>query len=162
MRLTNSLRDAFVNGVLRDIPVIDYNEIMRKTALQAAKDVMPVEVRAAYEKHPSWFQENWGRRLGGEYFYLPVPNETEFSSEANQTIKDLAARKSEQTEKIDEIRRRLRGAAYSVSTTKALREMFPEFSQYIPEDETKTKNLPALANIVADVIKAGWPKGKPA
>jgi hypothetical protein len=37
----------------------------------------------------------------------------------------------------------------------------PEFEKYFPaEDAPISKNLPALANMVADLTKLGWPKGK--
>ena len=34
----------------------------------------------------------------------------------------------------------------------------PEFAKYLPKAVAKTDNLPAVANLVADFVKAGWPK----
>ena len=52
-------------------------------------------------------------------------------------------------------------AAMSCTTRKALANLLPEFEQYLPEDTPAAiRSLPAIANIVADFSKAGWPKDK--
>jgi hypothetical protein len=55
--------------------------------------------------------------------------------------------------------RSLNSAIMSCTTLAALKKTFPEFEKYYPTEEQPTKNLPALANVVADLTKLGWPKG---
>ena len=46
----------------------------------------------------------------------------------------------------------------TVFTVDKFFEAFPEFEKYLPSEAQPTKNLPALANVVADLSKLGWPK----
>ena len=56
---------------------------------------------------------------------------------------------------------KLRAVAYSVTTRKALAAALPEFEKYLPPDDAAAiRTLPVVANVVADFVKAGWPKGK--
>lgn len=50
--------------------------------------------------------------------------------------------------------------AETCSTLKTAKERLPEFEKYLPTERgtTGTINLP-VANTVADLINAGWPKG---
>ncbi len=52
----------------------------------------------------------------------------------------------------------LRGVVEGCNTVKQLKEALPEFAKYAPHEEATSKNLPALANVVAEFSKAGWPK----
>jgi hypothetical protein len=54
----------------------------------------------------------------------------------------------------------LQNAIMACTTLKALETTFPEFKKYFPTETQPTKNLPALANVVADLSKLGWPKGE--
>lgn len=50
-------------------------------------------------------------------------------------------------------------AISACTTRKQAAEVLPEFEKYLPEDEPKAlRTLPALANVAADFVKAGWPK----
>ena len=58
-----------------------------------------------------------------------------------------------------ELETKLMAAANSCTTRKALVELLPEFEKYLPADQAAAcKTLPAVANIMADFVKAGWPK----
>lgn len=60
---------------------------------------------------------------------------------------------------MENLQTRLKGVAYACTTRKQLEEALPEFSSYLPEEEAKAaKNLPAVANVLSDFVKAGWPK----
>jgi hypothetical protein len=51
--------------------------------------------------------------------------------------------------------------AEGASTRKALVAALPEFEKYLPaEVEAPVRSLPAIANVVAEFTKAGWPKGE--
>jgi hypothetical protein len=57
-------------------------------------------------------------------------------------------------------KRKLQGIVEGCSTLKQLQTLMPEFKQYMPTEAAPTKNLPTVANMVADLSKLGWPKGK--
>lgn len=44
-------------------------------------------------------------------------------------------------------------------TRKAFVAMFPELEKYAPPEPAMGTNLPAIANVMADLTKLGWPKG---
>jgi hypothetical protein len=49
-------------------------------------------------------------------------------------------------------------AVGGVRTRKAFIEQFPEFEKYAPSETGKGSLLPAIANVVADLSRLGWPK----
>ena len=160
MRLTNSIRSAFVNSVMNDVPSVDYAELMQKEANRIGRAMMPPEIAAVYDKYPKWFEGEWAR-VGQWYGYGPFPrNNAEFRAEDIQAMDLLKQLEKEQNLALSRLRNQLEQAAASATTTKALAEMFPEFAKYLPAEETKTRNLPAIANVVADFMKAGWPKSQ--
>jgi hypothetical protein len=54
----------------------------------------------------------------------------------------------------------LTGAIYGIRTVKAFVAQFPELAKYAPAEPTMGTNLPAIANVMADLSKLGWPKSK--
>lgn len=162
MRLTNSIRSAFVKSVMNDTPSVDYTELMQKEANRIGRAMMPPEVAAAYDKHPDWFSAQW-TSIGKWQGYGPFPACTVYFVAADiQVMNQLKALEYEQHQARKQLRNQLEQIAASATTTKALAEALPEFARYLPTDEAKARNLPALANVVADFVKAGWPKSQPA
>ncbi len=58
-----------------------------------------------------------------------------------------------------EVGRNLKAAIMACSSVKQLNERLPEFKNYYPSAEKPVTTLPALANVVADLTKLGWPDG---
>lgn len=109
--------------------------------------------------------------MKGKYFYiknicayLPTGSDDVTIQKAldeNTELGELSVLRGEQKKKRQELESRLRSVAYSCSTLKQLNAALPEFEKYMPSDkEALAQNLPALANVVADFIAAGWPKDK--
>ena len=55
---------------------------------------------------------------------------------------------------------KLKGVIEACTTLKKLKELLPEFEAYFPTEAEPTKNLPAVANLVTDMMQMGWPKDK--
>lgn len=51
---------------------------------------------------------------------------------------------------------KLEGAIAPIRTRKQFINRFPEFSQHAPLEEGTCATLPAIANIVAELVKLGW------
>lgn len=68
------------------------------------------------------------------------------------------------TDTCNALKAKLTAAIAACFTLKQAKERLPEFVKYLPtdRDSTGTSNLPAVANLVADLVQLGWPKDKEA
>lgn len=171
MKLTNSIRQAFVRAAMQDVPQIDYEETIRKAVMDAAVRALPPAVRKVYddEKTRMYLEQTYMRfgdvsvtvcgrdgKWGEPDSQLPKLSKTDAA-----VLEALVAKYGAQTSSRAELEKKLYGAAYAVSTRKGLAELLPEFEKYLPADEASAnRSLPVVANIVADFTKAGWPKDK--
>lgn len=169
MRLTNFIRDAFIRSAMHDVPKKDYEEQAQKLAREFvkakfAKDFPSMDYDKAGES--GWFESSslqMPRFIGNIYMnvttgYGMLKNDEKLWAK----LEALSVKKKEQDENMSALEYRLRGVAYACTTRKQLEEALPEFKAYLPEEEAKAaKTLPAVANVLADFTKAGWPaKGK--
>ena len=159
MRLDKYDKQAIVKAIMADVPKPD--KVKRRADLQAAiVKAMSPDVRKVFKNTPgalkvSYFNDllydgmTWSTR---ELVVGDVPDDK---------LKELAAPYRAEDKAIDEARIKLQGAIEGCNTRKALMTRLPEFEKYYPaEDAPMSKNLPALANVMADLSKLGWPKGK--
>lgn len=163
MKLTNTIRDAFIRAAMNDVPSVDYDEQIRAIAMADIVDQLPPKVRAIWNdaslRH--WIKTDWNS-YGGVSLTHPSFDrlETTLRDEARQKVDELKAAADDQARQRNELKRKLKGCAYSVTTRKALVALLPEFEKYLPADEPAAlRTLPVVANVVADFVKAGWPKG---
>jgi hypothetical protein len=163
LRLTNYIRDAFVRAALDDVPRIDYDDQMEKKVLAHFVDQLPTKVRFV------WDDKALRPYVNTHYYHvhsisLNVPGSEKHSRRLPQALeaelKELSELDTQQTNRRNELKSKLRGVAYACTTRKALVDALPEFEKYLPPEDAPTKNLPMLANVVSDFVKAGWPKGK--
>jgi hypothetical protein len=168
MKLTNYMRDAFIRRVMNDVPQIDYDERIRALTLKIALALAPPAVRKLWADPE---QRRWLNTssvfVGSRSVMIPTPEaydarETHKEAvKADGALKDLCAVEASQAEQRKTLETKLRSVAYSVTTRKALADALPEFVKYLPPDEAAAiRTLPVVANVVADFIKAGWPKDK--
>jgi hypothetical protein len=160
MRLTKTIRESFVRAAMNDVPQTDYNEQITKLAKQEAEAMMPPEVAKAYKLHPDWFP-TVGHYIGYQagYVYIPLPSGLTMADKSKAKLLALAGDKVAQEKDRNALSAKLQAAADSVTTRKALVALLPEFEKYLPaDDEAACKTLPAVANLLADFSKAGWPK----
>ncbi len=168
MRLTKTLRDAFIRAAMADVPRIDYDEQIKKLVLDRAVELLPTKARACWEdakSRPFLNTRIWYTAVGG----VSVPaeefrGETDlpFTSEQRHVYNELVRLHKEQYKTFDELRTMLTSVANSITTRKTLVERLPEFEKYLPAAPETSANLPALANVVTAFMTAGWPKGKEA
>ena len=166
MKLTNSMRNAFVHAAMNDVPQVDYDVQARKLVTAAAAKLFASTFPGVdYEKLKAagWLNEAWfstPRYLSN--VCVPAPsNQSIRSSELEAQLQELANAAKAQSDQRDELEQKLRAVAYSVTTREALVKALPEFEKYLPSaPDAVAKNLPAVANLVADFTRAGWPKDK--
>lgn len=159
MKLTSNIRSAFVRAVMDDVPRVDYQAQAQKILTDEAVAQLPPKIRAIYND-PSLRHFVAKKQVYsiGQYCYVPGP-EYERTEAAGAKIKELQAQHDEQSGKHTELRNKIRAIADTSSTRKQLVDKLPEFEKYLPPDErAAAQSLPLVANVVAEFVKAGWPK----
>lgn len=166
MRLTKIHRDAFVRAVIADIPTTDYTEEARAIVLEDSITQLPKPLHAAardpvckpfLETTSTWLGFKSGMTVFAQRYGGFTPTST-----AKKRIDALRAKYDEQNARLSEAESKVRGVIEACSTVRQAKERLPEFAKYLPEELEKSTNLPAIANVVADLTKLGWPKDKKA
>lgn len=165
MRLTNTIRDAFISGVMRDVPSIDYSEQIRKLLIEDIEAQLPKAVLALYKDKRlcGYVNTSWGSFNTGVSVTYPCSDgiTTGITAPTREKVTELGRLSKLQFEARRDLERKLKSVAYSVTTRKGLADALPEFEKYLPEDEAKAvRTLPVVQNVVADFVKAGWPVKK--
>jgi hypothetical protein len=166
MKLTNYIRDAFINSVMNDVPEKDFHEEGKKIFVKHYLDLLPKEVQMAWvlPNCKAYIQTRYAS-VCGQSFVVPHDGSNghrnvDVPLKAKDKIDALTAQYKTQQDNRAALRSKVKGAAYACTTTKQLRELLPEFDRYLPAEEEKTlRTLPVVQNIVADFVKAGWPAG---
>jgi hypothetical protein len=164
-RLTKYQRDAFVEAVMQDVPTIDYEKQAHDLVKNAALAALPPQVRAiAANKELSHYLETTNHWFGyhqGDFSSVTVFQgrcTNYMTDEVRKQLDAIVELAKAQNERLSETRAKVRAAIGGCSTDRIARERLPEFAKYLPEPEEKTPYLPAVANIVADLVSLGWPK----
>ena len=162
MRLTDYMRDAFVSAAMNDVPQEDFGDQIQTLLIKAAISCLPPKVRALYDDPATRdFVRHTQLPYGFNYTY--VPGLGTLPAGTQEKYDGLKEKQKEQDMRLHGLRRQLYGVAYSARTRKALVALLPEFEKYLPADDSAAcKTLPAIANVMADFAKAGWPKDKAA
>ena len=168
MRLNNYDRDAFVISAMNDVPEIDFNVKVQKLSNDHLKKVVPVDLQNAITKYPDYFPahsiitpsplHNFASRLIAET--REYRDLTKFPELLVQ-VKAIAEEACTQQQQRTTLEAKLRAAIGPCTTLKQALELLPEFAKYLPaeRDGDKTcRQMPAVANLVADLMNAGWPK----
>lgn len=167
MKLTKYIRDAFIRSVMNDVPAVDYADEARKVANEYLKALFSkafpgVDFEKA--KQSGWLNKtsiNTPGELRSLYGNAPSYDSLKECPKTWKKMQELAEKHKAQQKERDALEDRLRSAAYSCTTRKALAELLPEFAHYLPpEDAPSCRTLPVVANMVTDFMKAGWPKNK--
>lgn len=166
MRLNKYHKDAFVESVLQDLPSTDYDEIAQKLVRESLVEKMPAKVRAVYDDKDvrQWLRNDWVQMPGNlqNFYCISNLNTCKISEELEERLFELSQLKREQSSKKAAFKSKLEAAINSCQTRKQALELLPEFEKYLPKDTSSTgvSNLPAVCNLVAELVQAGWPKEK--
>ncbi len=164
MKLTNHHRDTFVKAAMLDVPYVDYKEQARALFVKTMVAKLPPKVRALWDDNElrPYVKTHQACVLFCSVS-APAPSRDDLvlGPEADAALAQLKIADMAQQETRNALAMSLRSVAYGCTTRKALLEALPEFEKYMPaETPPVSRNLPAIANVVADFTKAGWPKGK--
>jgi hypothetical protein len=156
MRLDKHTKSSIVKAIMNDVPKVD--KVKRRLAVQAAiVKAMSPDVRKVFKSNPGALMTN----------YVGDVIDTDSYSSRSITVGDVTDKQLEEILKpykeednaVYDAQRKLRAIVEGCSTLKQLQTLLPEFVDYMPTEAAPTKNLPAVANMVSDLSKLGWPKG---
>ena len=156
MNLDKYTKQSIVTAIMNDLPAID--TVKRAADIKAAiVKAMNPEVRKLYKIQPE------ALRIASVPYADPMrtwSGETVVGDVTKKQIDEIVAPYKKEEDERAAMKHKLTHAFEGVRTLKAALKMFPEFKKYMPTEAEPTKNLPALANVVADLSKLGWPKGE--
>jgi hypothetical protein len=154
MNLDKYTKQAIVKAIMADTPPLPRDKWAEEIKAAIVKAMSP-EVRKLYKtkphalRHKSVEYTNPHRTWGDEF---PVGDVTK------EQIKEIVAPYEKQVNERRDMEYKLTAAFEGIRTLKSALKTFPEFEKYYPTEAQPTKNPPALANVVADLSKLGWPK----
>jgi hypothetical protein len=155
MKLNKLTKQSIVRAIIADLPPID-KEARALAIVNAIVKAMSPEVRKLFKTNPS------ALRMATVRYTSPFRNwghDVTVGDVTEEQIKKILEPYESQEEARAQAENKLRHAFEGISTLKQALTTFPEFKKYYPTEEEPTKNLPALANVMADLSKLGWPKG---
>jgi hypothetical protein len=156
MRLDKYTKSSIIRAIMDDVPAPD--KVKRRADLQAAvAKVMSPEVRKVYNKTPGALRTH---HVGDVIYdgYGWNTRDIIAGDVTDKVIEEILKPYKAEDEARYATKRKLQGIVEGCSTLKQLQTLLPEFKQYMPTEAAPTKNLPAVANMVADLSKLGWPK----
>ena len=154
MKLNKLTKQSIVRAIIQDLPPIDRDA--RATAIKdAIVKAMNPEVRKLYKIQPKALRTATVRYTNP---YGSWGHDVVVGDVTEEQIKAILKPYEAQEEERAQVENKLRAAFEGISTLKQAMTMFPEFKKYMPTEAEPTKNLPALANVMADLSKLGWPK----
>ena len=154
---------------MEDVPTVDYNAQAKTLWTTTIKASLPVDLLTTIAKYPEWFGSNYvslpGTLHNFNSVYLGVgvgyDKWCKDFPELHAVISEMDDQQKLQNESHSQLRQQLRNAISLCNTLKQAEEALPEFKKYLPEDrdgDKKCRQMPVIANLVADLMNAGWPK----
>lgn len=151
MKLTKYEKEAIVRAIMQDVPA-PTEAALRKEMQEAFVAGMSAPIKKLYKTHATALKttrvSSWDSELS--YGIDFVSGDADYT----KVIEPFKARK----QKRDDAQGKLHAAVMGCNTLAQLTKLLPEFVEYFPTEATPTKHLPAVANMVADLTKLGWPK----
>lgn len=149
MNLNKFDKAAIVRNIMADVPKPDQATVEKELQAALVKG-MSAPVRKLYNAGNT-------KALRSAHFGSDVGLEWGKSLVAGDADAELIAEPFRQARReYNALKDRLRASIEGVRTRKQFVDRFPEFSMYAPAEPGKSTNLPAVANVVADLVKFGW------
>ena len=188
MKLSKKHREDFVEAVMSDVPSANYptqaEDRARLLYKQIAKEVgvsnIPLERlgmrrcsiyvfkhRQSHKFVCDGQEAGWGWKDIDRYCFFSIglhgltQEEVEDFIEKDPEIQKLVDLFIEEKNKHADLRQKVTAVIAACSTLKQAKEALPEFEKYLPaEPGNVDRSLPVVGNLVADLVKAGWPAKK--
>ena len=169
MRLNKFDKDAFVSSAMDDVPAVDYSALAKKLVTDCLKASVPVDIQNAIAKYPDWFEADHISMPSNisDFYTALTPQRVRWQDVVTDPkdvakMQELAAAAKAQHQSRIVLEGNLRSTIEGFSTLKSALAALPEFAKYLPEerDGRVNRSMPAVANLVTNMMNAGWPKEK--
>lgn len=168
MKLTNALRESFIDSVMNGIPIVNkYNkddtmqEIRLAIEAQLPEDILEFAIKypnlVKREKYFSFTELKYVNKDG----WINTPS---FYTIDHDDVKHIDIYKwvyAKQLHDIEQqdranIRKRISDVTYSCTTLAKLKVALPELESYMPAEREVVKNLPiATGGLISDLLNVG-------
>ena len=161
MRLNQSHKQMVINAIMDDVPVVDYSNKFKELVngywnAYALPEVKAMVERGQTDQLNRQFWPAYGLGSVCTFGMVKLPPVAQDSYESS--VAALTDKMYEQRDRRQKLRAKISTTVNSCSTLKQLKDRLPEFEKYFPKDQpAPTPNLP-VANLIADLQAAGWPK----
>lgn len=161
MKLTKIDRESFVLAVMQDVPRVDYEAQAKEAYRLFERSVLPTEVLVLYDNPKLRCYLNfyeYVRTPAGLSDFRGVAREQQMPPALWEKLVDLGNKAQEQEDTRRQLKAQLTAAIDACSTLKQAVERMPELEKYLPKDRSQTgvTQLPVIANLVTDLMRAGW------
>ena len=151
MNLNKYVKQSIVRAIMAELPRVD-PEATKKEIQDKLVEKMSPECQALYAKAPNALATRYGARVVDGYYSINFVS----GDLTEETFAEIIKPYGEMYNHRADIETKLHAAIAPIRTRKQFIDRFPEFSQHAPDEEGKCATLPAIANIVADLVKLGW------
>ena len=188
MKLTKAHKAEFVRAVLADVPTKNYptqaEDLARKMCFAKYKELGIDKVDSNRLIYVGIYVSVW-MDASADIMVASKPSNTRHGLFSRSPVAQIAGKGLTDSE-IDEItdcpemmvirqgyadeinmlnnlRKQLTAVIDSCNTLKQAKEALPEFVKYLPGEPGNAidRTLPVVGNLVADLMKVGWPKKDP-
>lgn len=147
IKLTNFIRDAYVEACMSDVPKPDY-ETLRKEAQDLLYKAMSPAVRKVYREEPSALKYETFSELADRGYAKLIIADVKWSEVLAPVLEKAGAR--------TRVRQQIRTQAYACKTGKQLEEALPQFAHHVPKPDQPTPCLPVSTKFAEDLKALGF------
>lgn len=147
-KLTTTMKEHIIALVFADIPKPDHDNLKDEIQKALVKG-MSVPCRNIYKKNPEALRTGYVNRDHGLRHQVTV---VVGDADYKMVFKPFEDRQDER----DAALQSFKSAVASCTTRKQFVDRFPELTSYLPNESTPCPTAPALANVVAGLVKVGF------
>lgn len=147
IKLTNFIRDTYVEACMSDVPKPDY-EALRKEAQDLLYKAMSPAVRKVFREAPSALRYETFSDLADRSYANLIIADVKWSEVLAPVLEKAGARMR--------VKQQIKSQAYSCKTGKQLEEALPQFAHHVPKPDQPTPYLPVPTRFLDDLKMLGF------
>ena len=147
IKLTNFIRDAYVEACMSDVPKPDY-EALKKEAQDLLYRAMSPAVRKVFREAPNALKSDTFSELAYRGYARLILADVKWSEVLAPVLEKAGAR--------TRVRQQIRSQAYACKTGKQLEEALPQFAHHVPKPDQPAACLPVTTRFLEDLKSLGF------
>jgi hypothetical protein len=146
-KLTNSIRDAYIEACMSDVPRPDY-KALEKEAQDLLYKAMSPAVRKVFREEPNALKYETFSDLADRGYAKLIIADVKWSKVPAPVLEKAGARMR--------VKQQIRTQAYACKTGKQLEEALPQFAHHVPKPDQPTPCLPVPTRFLDDLKMLGF------